>query len=397
MNESIAGHLVDLDGNDYVDFTLAMGPIVIGHREPAIIEHVRGQLDHTVLHAAESPELLELTERLHEWIPCADRMIFSSSGTEAVQNALRLARATTGRRRILKFEGQYHGWMDPVFSNAPGTEPQPACQYDLSVVPDSFGQAPADDAIMVTHWNDIAAFDALIERHGDELAAVLMEPIPFNFGTYLATPGYLEHVREVCTARGILLIFDEVVSGFRVGRGGAQALLGVTPDMATFAKGLGGGFTVAMVAGTDRAFAAASDGRYHTHGTYNSNPLGIAGANATTRLIDNLPDLYHRLNVIGSELHAIIEQTASDLDVPLQVNRFGSVLQLFWNTEGDRRSYRSCSSGDTATVKAICTAMAKYGIYTPVRGLIFTCYRHTEEDLQRFGAALHAAIRDIVQ
>ncbi|MFT4306141.1 MAG: aminotransferase class III-fold pyridoxal phosphate-dependent enzyme [Microbacterium sp.] len=393
--------LTDVDGNRFIDTIMGYGPVLFGHGEPEILRAVHEQIDRSVICGAESARTAEVAERLIDWIPCAERIIFSSSGSEAVQAALRVARAATGRHLVLRFEGHYHGWVDPMHTNAAGTPAQrrrPAAS-GIDVQPNAIGQNDVTAQIVVTHWNDVGAFDAAVSAYADELAAVIMEPIPFNAGTYRADPGYLEHVREVCTRRGIMLIFDEVVSGFRAGRGGAQELLGVTPDLATFAKAVAGGFPLSAVAGSAAAMAPLVDGRLRHAGTYNANPVSIAAAEATTRLIASTSDLYTRMESTGSRLAEGLRSLASGREVPLRVNQIGSVLQLFWSAQGGLRDYASCSSSNSAVMSAICEGMLDFGVFSNGRGLMMLGYRHEPADVDRvleaFALSLDRVLREV--
>ncbi|MGB3482584.1 MAG: aminotransferase class III-fold pyridoxal phosphate-dependent enzyme [Mycobacterium sp.] len=385
-------HLWDLDGNEYIDCVMGLGPIVLGHNEPGLVEALRRQVDEAIILGAETAQTASVADTLCEWIPAAERVVFANSGSEADQVALRIARATTGRRAVLKFEGHYHGWLDPMYTNTMGVTPSAEEAGPLSLIPNGPGQIDGTPSLYVTRWNSIADFDAVIDKHGDELAAVIMEPIPFNFGAFRAADGYLEHVRKTCTDRGIMLIFDEVVSGFRLGRGGAQELVDVRPDMTILAKALGGGVTISAVVGTAAAMEVLTSGRLKHGGTYNANPISIAGAAATLAGIENCPDLYHRLESSGAAVQAGLAEVAEKYSVPLQVNRVGGVLQLFWDAQGDRRSYGSCATSSREVITDICEKLIDDGVFVSPRGIIFMCYRHSAADIDRIVLAFDRAV-----
>lgn len=393
FSQAKGAHLVDVDGNVFIDCVLGLGPVLVGHGEEYLRDAIRLQAGKAIILGAETPQTLDVARRMHDWIPCADYVFFPNTGSEAVQTALRIARATTGRRKILKFEGHFHGWMDPVHVSTVGAPPSTANGNDLPHIPAMPGQIETEDMVIVTRWNDIDAFRDIVSRYKSELAAVIMEPIPFNFGTYFAEPGYLEEVRKICTDEGILLIFDEVVSGFRMGKGGAQSLLGITPDLATFAKAFGGGFPVAMVAGTSEAMRSVLDEELKLYGTYNANPLAIAAVDATTRLIESLPDLYEELDRKGQTLAAELKRVAHELRVPLSINQIGSVLQLFWSLEGDARSYASCQTSDKETLGMILDSMLLDRVHIHPRGIVLLSYRHSDEDIESIVEAFERAIR----
>ena len=386
------GHLRDVDGNDYVDTVLGLGPVVIGHGEPMIVEALERQLHQAIILAGESPLVLGLARRLQEWIPCADNIVFSNTGSEAIQVALRVARAATGRERIVKFEGHFHGWLDPTLANVAGAPAAAASGAEIDIVPASKGQVIPSEFLTVARWNDIDHLKHVVSQHRGEIAALIMEPIPLNFGTYLPDPSYLQEVRELCTREGIMLVFDEVVSGFRLGKSGAQGLLGVTPDIAVFAKALGGGVPIAMIAGQSHAMAPLRDRSVGHAGTYNANPMSLAAAEATTRLIGELPDLYTHLDSLGERLQRSLEEVAARHGAPVKVNRVRGVLQLLWDVKGDGRSYQSCATTDRPLVERLCEGLAEFGVYTHPRGMMFLAYRHTEADIDLIASAFQASL-----
>lgn len=393
--KAVGSRLTDLDGNEYVDLVMGLGPILLGHSQPDITAAAQKQLTLAATTAAESPETLRLVELLREWIPSAERMVFTNTGSEAVQFALRLARAVTGKKRVLKFEGHFHGWLDPTYCNIAGMPPGADLGPELNRVPATPGQLDPEHLLLVGRWNNLEQVSAIVEKYADDLAAVVMEPIPFNFGAFLAQDGYLQGVRDLCTSAGVMLIFDEVVSGFRVDRGGAQRLLAVTPDISIFAKAMGGGLPIAMVAGSEAAMAPLTERRLAHAGTYNANSVSIAAACATTEIIRRNPDLYTQLDSTGSNLHGVLTEVARSHGAPLTVNRVGSVLQLFWGIEGDGRSFTSCSTSDRVMISRLCEAVAEHGVFAHPRGLLFLSTSHSETDVDQIGSAFESAVRSL--
>lgn len=389
--------LWDVDGNEYIDTVMGLGPILFGHNEPTVNAAVTAQMSQLDLMAGECVLEAELAERVCSWVPCAEQVLFSVSGSEAVQAALRIARATTGRSMVVKFEGHYHGWLDPMFTNANGAESGDTGDVRYRLSANSGGQHVTDDMLAVTRFNDKNAFDQLMSQIGHRVAAVIVEPVPFNFGSFTPDPGYLEHIRHIAHRYGALLIFDEVVSGFRLARGGAQELLGVIPDIATFAKAMASGFPISMVAGTRAAMQSASIGSVRHAGTYNAAPLSLAAALATTDLIaENDAQVYRTLESLGARMQIGLESVAAHRGLPLRVNRVGSVSQLFWNAAGSCTSYDSCRTSDLAMVADIAEAMADHGVYTAPRGLMFIGARHTDDDIDQIVAAFDSAVTDIL-
>ena len=257
MAEGTGSRLRDVDGHEYIDYLLGLGPMILGHRHPAVTRAVtRAVTDLGTCFGLPYELEIEAARKVTEAVPGVDLVRFSNSGSEVVGTALRLARAHTGRRLIIRFEGHYHGWQDTIYwSNhvdpelaGPARMPRP--------VPSGPG-VPAElaDTLIVLTWNDPESFIAVMEERGDQVAAVITEPAVFNTGCILPEPGYLELLREQTRRHGALLIFDEVITGFRFARGGAQEFFGVTPDLTTMAKGLGGGFPVAAIGGSHEAMS----------------------------------------------------------------------------------------------------------------------------------------------
>jgi len=303
--------ITDVDGNSYIDYGLAWGPLILGHRHPRLVEAVQAQADrpHTLGAQHELEPLV--AEQICRLVPCADRVCFTSSGTEAVQLALRLARAHTRRRLVLKFEGHYHGWVDTILlSHHPAPELLGDAD-DPTVVPESAGQVPnAVDNVVVRRWNDVDTLEAAFRKDTDEIAAVVMEPVLCNSGCLLPREGYLQAVRELCDAHGALLIFDEVITGFRMALRGAQGHYGVTPDVATFGKAIGGGLPLSVVTGRAEIMELVGRG-VSFGGTFNGNPLSLAGARATlTELEQDDGSLLVEANRLGAQLRDGIQERA---------------------------------------------------------------------------------------
>src|SRR5438094_1895012 len=240
-------HLVDVDGQEYIDYTLAWGPLILGHSHPAVLKAVQDQLSKSQLLGAQTELEISVAERICNMVPCAELVAFGSTGSEAVQMALRLARAFTGRRRFIRFEGHYHGWYDNVLVGYhPGGAPQG--KGDLPTITEGMGANAGEDVIALP-WNDLAALEAALKQAPNEIAAIITEPILCNRCCLMPTSGYLEGMRRLATLHNAVLIFDEVITGFRGARGGAQELFGVGPDLARFGKPVAGGFQLSVVAG----------------------------------------------------------------------------------------------------------------------------------------------------
>src|SRR5918993_2418992 len=271
--------LYDVDGNVHIDYVLGNGPAILGHAPKPVIDAVARSLADGQVYAAQHPREPELAERLCRLLPGAEVVRFATSGTEAVLMAMRLARAFTGRDKILKFEGHYHGWSDQAYISArpslneagPADEPVPVAGspgIPASVLQD----------VVVAGWNDLGALEAAFERHAGQIAAVIMEPVMVNGGAVVPEPGYLAGGRDLCRAQGALFICDEVITGFRVALRGAQGWLGVTADLAIYAKAVAAGFPLAMVAGRRDVMDTLLDKGVMHGGTYNGNVQSLAAA-----------------------------------------------------------------------------------------------------------------------
>ena len=294
--------LYDVDGNELIDYTIGAGPGIFGHSPDFLVDAVVRSLRDGQVFAGQHELEIVVSELVTSIVPCAEQVRFASSGTEIDQAALRLARGYTGRNKFIKFEGHFHGWADSVYySHHPSLEE--AGDYEAPTpVPASVGISlgTADD-IIILPWNDIEVLRKRVEREGDEIAAIITEPIMCNTNCIFPKPGYLEEMRRLCDERGIVLIFDEVITGFRVALGGAQELLGVTPDLATFAKAMAGGFPLSMLAGKREMMSLLGDGTVHHGGTLNSNLVSMAAAAASIKkLMENEGAAYKQLYATGT-------------------------------------------------------------------------------------------------
>jgi len=311
------------DGRDYIDYVLGMGPAIWGHSHTEYREAIHEQLDrlfscgsavaHTTLE-------IELAEKIVAHVPCAEKVRFGISGSEAVQVAIRLARASTGKPYILRFEGHYHGWLDPVFCGeaAPETDDLPFPQPSAT---DSGGlpQHVYHDTLMIP-WNDSDRLERVLEQFGADIALVLMEPVMCNNACCPPRSGYLESARELCDRFGILLCFDEVITGFRMGIGGAQEHFGVTPDLAIFAKAMAGGLPLSVLAGKSNVMNELQTGTALGGGTFNTFPLAMAGALATIRMLtrDN-GQYYDRVDQRQALLQEGFREIAKKYDQPVLI------------------------------------------------------------------------------
>ena len=333
-------HVTDVDGHTYVDYLLGLGPMLLGHRNPEVTAAVvRAISERGTVFGLPHPLEAEAAEKVVDAVPSIDMVRFANSGSEAVGTAVRLARAATGRPLILRFEGHYHGWLDTVYwSNHPKLEL--AGPDDAPVpVPAGAGMAPhVGESLVILQWNDVASLERVMAEQGDQIAGILTEPMMLNTGCIMPVPGYLERMRELATQHGSVLIFDEVITGFRLARGGGQERFGITPDLTTMAKGIAGGFPVAAIGGTRGLMEMIGDGRYSHSGTYNSNVLGMAAVSATMDILAR-PGVYEELDRLGAKLLGGFKAAAERHGIAHEVQGVGPVGQI-WFTDAPIRSYR---------------------------------------------------------
>jgi len=340
MAQGTGSRIRDVDGHEYVDYLLGLGPMILGHRHPVVTRAVADAITEYGTCFGLPYELeIEAARKVVDAVPGVEMVRFTNSGSEAVGSAIRIARACTGRRLLIRFEGHYHGWQDTVYwSNhvdpaaaGPASRPRP--------VPSGPG-VPAELAatLIVLTWNDAESFAAVMAEHGDQVAAVITEPAVFNTGCILPEPGYLELLRELTARHGALLIFDEVITGFRFARGGAQEYFGVTPDLTTMAKGLGGGFPVAAIGGSREVMSIIAEGRYSHSGTYNANVVACAAVSATMDLLAE-PGLFERQRALGERLMAELRSLAGAAGLPVLVEGLGTVFQI-WFSDRPIRNWR---------------------------------------------------------
>ncbi|HXY45554.1 MAG TPA: aspartate aminotransferase family protein [Acidimicrobiales bacterium] len=330
--EGWGSRIRDVDGHEYVDYLLGLGPMILGHRHPVVTEAVKEAISRLGTCFGLPYELeIEAAEKVVAAVPSVEMVRFSNSGSEVVGTAVRLARAYTGRRILLRFEGHYHGWQDTVYwSNhvdpavaGPAESPRPVAAGPG--VPLELA-----DTLIVLSWNDPESFLRVMRDRGSEIAAVITEPAVFNTGCILPKPGYLELLRAETERCGALLIFDEVITGFRFARGGAQEFYGVMPDLTTLAKGLGGGFPVAAIGGSQAVMSMIADGRYSHSGTYNANVVQCAAVSATMDVLSE-PGLYERQRALGQRLADGLRSLGEENGLPVLVEGLGTVFQLWFS------------------------------------------------------------------
>jgi glutamate-1-semialdehyde 2,1-aminomutase len=382
-------YLFDVDGNRLIDYYLGMGPMILGHNPPAIRQAVAAQLERGLLYGAQSPVEAELAELFCAMVPCAEKLRFASSGSEAVQAALRLARAATGRKVVVKFEGHYHGWFDNILVSVAATPASAGDDARPNRNPGSTGQdETAWRNVEVLGWNDLAAVDQRLAAR--DVAAVIMEPAMCNAGSILPSEDYLPGVRNACTRSGTVLIFDEVITGFRVAPGGAQQLFGVTPDLATFGKCLANGFPVAAVAGrADLLDLFVTGGAVHG-GTYNAQPVSMAASLATLQALAD-GRAHREIARLGKRLMEGISARLTEAGIPAVVTGFPQIFHVAFGLAEPARSYRDLMRMDRPRYVRFCGEMLKRRVRVLERGAWFLYTTHDEQVIDETLAAVSEA------
>ncbi|MCA1647942.1 MAG: aminotransferase class III-fold pyridoxal phosphate-dependent enzyme [Chloroflexi bacterium] len=381
--ERAAGaHLWDLDGNVYLDYVLGMGPVILGHAPARVIDAVSRCLANGQVFAGQHPAEVRLAEQFQQLVPCAELVRFGVSGSEMDQAAVRAARAVTGRVRVVKFEGHYHGWLDTLLVSPAGSplEALGPVEAPLAYLPSAGQSIAATEEVTPLPWNDLTVLETYLAKHADETAAVLMEPILCNTSVVTPLPGYLAGVRELCDRYGVVLIFDEVITGFRVGLGGAQKRLGITPDLAVFAKAVAGGFTIAVLAGKRRYMAPFADGSALHGGTFNSNLVSTVAALATLEALAEAGDAgYLAMETRGERLMADLREVGAPAG--LRVQGLGMAFNTAFGGPDTIENYRDYALTDADRQKRFVTELQHRGVRVTSRGTWFLSLAHTDADI----------------
>ena len=385
----------DADGNEYIDYIQGMGPNLFGHAPEFVSAQVAEDMRKGYVLAAQFERELEVAEMAADAVPIQDCTVrFAGSGTEIVQLAIRLARGYTGRSKFIRFEGHYHGWMDSVNHSVHPPVAQ-AGDVDAPVpVGESAGMDPgAATQVIPCQWNDIERLEDAFERNRGEIAAVIMEPINANTNCIMPELGYLEAAKEIAHRNGALIIFDEVITGFRVAYGGAQELLGITPDLATYAKSIAAGFPIAMLAGRREIMDVLGSGQVYHGGSFNSNVMSISAAHATLRHLQYEGDsFYADLNRQGERLIDGLRRAGIETETDIHVQGLGSVFGVSFNRSSDIvRNYRDhATKCDDARYTQFASEMMLEGVRLSSNGRVHMSSAHTEDQID---ATVEAARR----
>ena len=376
----------DTDGNELVDYVGSWGPLILGHAHDSVVEAVQRALGNGLSFGAPTEAEVELASMIVDALPSVDMVRLVSSGTEATMSAIRAARAFTGRSKIVKFAGCYHGHNDGLLVEA-GSGGATLSIPNSAGVPESYARET-----LVADFNDAASVQRLFDAHPGEIAAVILEPVAANMGVVPPAAGFLEAMRQTTTAHGALLIFDEVITGFRVGYGGAQTLYGVTPDLTCLGKIIGGGLPVGAYGGRREVMEVVAPlGAMYQAGTLSGNPLAVTAGIATLKALA-APGAYEGLEAASAKLADGLDAAARRTETPLTVNRVGSILTAFFN-DGPVESWDTVAASDRERYAAFFHLMLERGVYLAPSAFeaAFVSTAHTSEDIDlTLEAAEHA-------
>ena len=382
-------HIEDADGHEYVDYVMSWGPLIHGHAPKGLLKALAQTASRGTSFGAPTELETRLAHRVAMLMPSMERIRFVSSGTEAAMSAARVARAATGRDKIIKFEGCYHGHADSFLVQAGSG----ATTLGIPTSPGVPAAAAADT--LLARYNDLDSVRHIVNQHRGQIAAVFIEPIAGNMGLVPPVDGFLQGLRGICDREGTLLVFDEVISGFRATTGGAQQIYGVRPDLTCLGKIIGGGLPVGAYGGRAAVMAlVAPAGPVYQAGTLSGNPLAMAAG--LWSLQELSPRLYKHMAKLGGQLAAGLAEAARDADVPLQVNAFGSLLTPFF-TDRPVRDYESALSADTAGYGRFFRGMLARGIYLPPSQFEawFLSGAHTPRDIDKTVKAARDAMKEV--
>ncbi len=392
--KGVGSRVWDVDGNEYVDYRLGFGPVILGHSYPAVVRKVHAGESKGSVYAFDNALEVEVAKRVRSMVPCAQMVRYSVTGTEATMHAIRIARAYTRRDKILKFEGHYHGAHDYLlFSTDPPYDTPIGVPY-----PNSLGiPKRIADLILVLPWNDFDAVGKTMKEHGDEIAAIITEPVMGNASVIPPKPGYLKFLKEVCDEHGTVLIFDEVKTGFRLARGGAQEKFGVVPHMATFAKSLSNGYPISLIAGSEEIMQIVGPKMVVHGGTYAGNPVSLTAANATLTELKKEPVFSH-LERYGQELMKGLRELFEECKIDAIVQGYPEMFQFLITSLDEVTNFRDLARVDFDMYAKIHFELLCRGVMIDEDNgePMFTCYSHNKRDLKQtltaFGDAIPAAV-----
>lgn len=387
----------DVDGNEYMDYLLAYGPLILGHSHAGLTAKIMETMNKGYTYGLQHQGEIALAKRLTEILTCAEKVSLSGSGTEAVMLAIRLARAYTGRQKVIRFAGHYHGWSDSIYTSFPssGMEQHEGTNDDGKTVPGTNGQSLNSlEDIVVLPWNDTAALEAALLAYKDDIAAVITEPVMCNSGCILPKPGYLQRMRELTHEHGIVMIMDEVITGFRLALGGAQEVFGVVPDLVTVGKALGGGIAISAVGGKRDIMKLVDDGEVSILGTLNGN---CAATTAAITVIDYLSQdegaVYVNMRQNADTLVSGIRELLGKRRISGVVNHIGPVFHMMFTDRPSVSDFDEFQERDAAKYARFAEIMLEEGVLIRPNGLWYICAAHGPQDIEETLQAVDRSLR----
>ena len=373
----------DVDGNEFIDYVMGMGPNIFGHAPQFVTQSVYEDMQNGYCLTGQTVKENEMSEFIKKTIPFNRKVRYASSGTEIVQVALRLARSFTNKNKFLKFEGHYHGWMDSVLYNS---HPDISNEENIfNPVPESGGISHGtSNEVVIAPWNDIEALENILKDNHNEISSIITEPILWNTNVILPEDGYLEKLRLLCDKYNILLIFDEVGTGFRVALGGAQEIYGIEPDLSTYAKSMAAGFPIAMLAGKPEIMDSLSNGKVVHGGSFNTNVMSVSASHATLNYLLSNKNFYKNLNRSGETLIKGLEEAASKNGIDILIQGLGSVFYLSFTSTKSIKNYREHTLNiDFGKYKEFAKLMLLNGVRLSQNGRWHMSSAHSEEDIEK--------------
>lgn len=394
ISRGAGGCVYDADGNEYIDYRLGFGPVILGHGHPAVVERVQQAITDGTCFALTNQWEISAAEKLLRMLRWPDLMRWTTSGTEATMHALRIARAYTGRERVLKFEGNYHGNHDYLLYSTAGAWPgsMGSRRSPIPVASTSGMPRHIADYIITLPYNDTALLEQAVARTSHDLAAIIVEPIMGNCAGIMPEPGFLETIRSLCDQHGIVMILDEVKTGFRIANGGAVEVFGVTPDIATYAKALGNGFPVAAIAGCRAVMETIVPGQVLQGGTYCGNAVGVAAADAVLDLLAAEPVL-QQIAAQGEKLSRGLSELLSSADIAHQVTGHGAMFGIVLS-EQTPHEHRDWAKTDRARYEQLMLALVERGVMPDLdsREPWFMCAAHDDTLIERTLSTFKSAL-----
>lgn len=380
----------DVDGNKFVDYTLGWGPLIVGSNHPKVNQAVTEQIQKSYTLGAQHLGEIELATKMVDTIPGVEQVIFSNTGSESVQAAFRMSRAYTGRKKIIKFEGHYHGWFNNILVSYRHNESQ-SCQ----TVATCGGQPESEFTDTITlEWNNLDLLKETFEKYPDEIACVITEPILANSGSCMPKDGFLQGVIDLCKKHGAVSIFDEVITGFRIALGGAREYFNLEPDLSIYAKAMAGGFTMGAVGGKKEMFDVLRDGRTIHAGTYNGSSFNLAAAVATIDILSE-PDTYTKMHEHGFAIRKHIEEECAKNSIDVVTTGVGSVFSIHFGIKEKPNQYFDLQKTDMTIFHNFREKLLLEGVQTLPDGRWYVGATHTETELEITKNALTNALKQL--